>query len=199
VSFRLRPVYLFLVVFVALIASCSGLPPVFPGPAAVQPEPTVPPPAEPPPATPDPASAIIPEGTVPVAGTTAIGPSQVITESLPTARTAEAAVTGQVSYRSRIALAPDAVVEVALQDISRADAPATLIASQAIRTEGKQVPILFTLPYNPSDINPAMRYAVSARITEGGKLTWISTRIQPVLTRGAPSDDVEIEVNQVRN
>ncbi len=143
-SFRLRPVYLFLVVFVALIASCSGLPPVFPGPAAVQPEPTVPPPAEPLPATPDPASAIIPEGTVPVAGTTAIEPSQVITESLPSAKStvasAMAVLSGQVTYQPRIALAPDAVVEIALQDISRADAPATLIASQTIVTEGKQVP-----------------------------------------------------------
>ena len=108
------------------------------------------------------------------------------------------AITGQVTYRQRIALSPDAVVEVSLQDISRADAPAVVVASQTIQTGGKQVPIPFALDYDPGAIDPRMSYAVSARITENGQLTWISTQVYPVLTRGAPSDNVEIIVDRVQ-
>ena len=42
-------------------------------------------------------------------------------------------VTGSVTYRERIALPPTAVVQVRLVDVSRADAPAVLIAEQVIR------------------------------------------------------------------
>jgi putative lipoprotein len=46
---------------------------------------------------------------------------------------AEAArVTGSVTYRERIALPPTAVVKARLVDVSRADAPAELLAEHAI-------------------------------------------------------------------
>ena len=35
-----------------------------------------------------------------------------------------------MTYLQRIALSPDAVITVTLQDVSRADAPATVIGSQ---------------------------------------------------------------------
>lgn len=59
---------------------------------------------------------------------------------------------GKVTYRERIALAADAIVEVVLQEVSRADAPATSIASQTIETQGAQVPIPFALTYDPAQI-----------------------------------------------
>ena len=108
-----------------------------------------------------------------------------------------ATLTGQVTYRERIALPPAAVIEVKLQDVSLADAPAKLIAVQTIQAAGKQVPIPYVLEYDPARIDPRMRYAVSARITENGKLTWISTTVNPVLTGGAPTDGVEIVVQPV--
>lgn len=43
-----------------------------------------------------------------------------------------------------------------------------------------------------------MTYTVSARITQNGKLTWISTKMHPVLTRGAPMTDVQIIVERVK-
>jgi uncharacterized lipoprotein YbaY len=126
---------------------------------------------------------------------------EIIVEQVPATagggQSATATLSGTVSYMQRIALPPNAVVEVTLQDVSRADAPATVIARQTIQANGQQVPIPFALEYDPSAINPAMRYAVSARITEDGKLTWISTTMNPVLTRGAPDNDVEIIVEQV--
>ncbi len=106
-------------------------------------------------------------------------------------------LTGTVTYMQRIALAPGAVVEVKLQDVSKADAPAVIIASQTITTEGQQVPIAYELSYAPDVIDPKYTYTVMARITEGGKLTWISTQAYPVLTRGHPTTGVEIRVEQV--
>ena len=106
-------------------------------------------------------------------------------------------LSGTVSYLQRIALAPDAVVEVSLQDVSRADAPAEMISTQTIETQGAQVPIAYTLEYDPARIEARNTYAVRATITEGGQLTWTSTKRYPVLTQGAPVDNVEIIVEQV--
>jgi len=109
------------------------------------------------------------------------------------------AITGNVVYRQRIALAPDAVVEVKLQDISRADAPAELLGEQRIEANGQQVPIPFVVEYDLSRIDPRGVYALSASITEGGKLTWHSTEVIRVITDGWPTDQVEILVQQLGN
>lgn len=106
------------------------------------------------------------------------------------------AVTGVVTYRQRIALPPNAVVEVKLLDVSRADAPADTIAEQTISTNGQQVPIPFNLPYEASQIQSRNHYAVAARILVDGKLRWISTRRYAVLTFGHPSQ-VEVMVEPV--
>jgi uncharacterized lipoprotein YbaY len=106
-------------------------------------------------------------------------------------------LSGTVTYLLRIALAPDAVVEVTLQDVSKADAPAEVISTQTIGTEGAQVPIAYSLKYDPAKIDAKNTYAVRATITEGGKLTWTSTQRYPVLTQSAPVDNVEIIVEQV--
>ena len=106
-------------------------------------------------------------------------------------------LSGTVGYLQRIALAPDAVVEVTLQDVSKADAPAEVISTQTIETQSAQVPVAYTLEYDPAKIDTKNTYAVRATITEGGQLTWTSTKRYPVLTRGAPDDNVEIIVEQV--
>jgi putative lipoprotein len=48
--------------------------------------------------------------------------------------------------------------------------------------------------YDPAQIDPRMTYAVSARITEGNELLFISDTVYPVLTRGAPLTGVDILV-----
>lgn len=106
-------------------------------------------------------------------------------------------LTGNVTYRERIALPPNAVVEVTLQDVSRAGAPATILATQTIAANGAQAPIPFALDFDPTQIVERNTYAVRARITEDGQLTWTSTQQHPVLTRGAPVDNVEIIVERV--
>jgi putative lipoprotein len=105
-------------------------------------------------------------------------------------------VTGTVTYRQRIALPSTAVVEVTLQDISRQDAPATLLAREVILTGGRQAPIPFTLAYDADAIDSRFTYAVAARITNGGKLLFINDTVHPVITREAPSE-VEVVVKPV--
>jgi len=104
------------------------------------------------------------------------------------------AVTGSVTYLVRSALPPTAVIEVVLQDVSKMDAPAETISSQRIEANGKQVPFPYELSYDPAQIDPRMTYAVSARITEGNELLFISDTVNPVLTRGAPLTGVDILV-----
>lgn len=80
---------------------------------------------------------------------------------------------GEVLYRERIALPPDAVLTVQLADVSLADAPAAIIAEQKIDPAG-QVPIKFELRFDPSVIQPKMSYALQARITVGDELWFIT-------------------------
>lgn len=107
-----------------------------------------------------------------------------------------AEVSGRVTYRQRSALPPNAVLEVALVDVSRADAPAVVLASQAIVTAGRQVPLPFALTYDPGQIDARLTYAVQARITIDGQLRFINPSQVPVITQGRPSA-VEIEVEPV--
>ena len=96
-------------------------------------------------------------------------------------------VTGSVTYRERIALPPSAVITVKLVDVSRADAPAVLIAEQVIATAGRQVPFEFALEYDASRIQPSHTYAVQVRIENGDRLLFISDKMNPVITRDAPT------------
>ena len=97
-----------------------------------------------------------------------------------------ATVSGTVTYRERIALPPDAVLEVALVDVSRADAPAKVLGRQAIESPG-QVPISFVIEYDPADIQANHTYAVQARIREGDDLRWVSTEAYLVITDDRPA------------
>ena len=95
-------------------------------------------------------------------------------------------VTGSLTYRERIALSPNAVVEVRLIDVSRADAPAVTIGEQIIENPG-QVPIAFEIEYDPSAIDQRFSYAVRAVIREGGNLVFTTDTRHSVITRDSPT------------
>ena len=108
------------------------------------------------------------------------------------------AVSGTVTYRERIALPDDAVVSVKLLDTSLQDVAATVLGEQVIHTEGQQAPIPFEIQYNETDIQSNHTYQIGVRITDGsGKLLFINTTATPVITRGAPTHDVEVIVEKV--
>ncbi len=99
---------------------------------------------------------------------------------------AEKMLTGEVIYRERIALPPNAVLTVQLADVSLADAPATVLGEQKIAPAG-QVPIGFEIRFDPSDIRPNMTYALQARISVEGRLLFINDeRYQVDPAAGAP-------------
>lgn len=107
------------------------------------------------------------------------------------------AVTGTVTYVQRSALPPTARVEVTLQDVSVMDAPAPVLSTQQIGTQGKQAPFPYVLKYNPVQIDPKHTYAVRATIKDGDQLLFTSTQSYPVITNGAPTHQVEITVEPV--
>ena len=98
----------------------------------------------------------------------------------------EASVSGTVSYNERLALTPGANLIVELRDTSYADAHATLIASETIPNPG-QVPIKFSVKYDPDRVDDRSLYSLSARIVESdGRLAFINDTTYEVLTRGNP-------------
>ena len=108
----------------------------------------------------------------------------------------QATLEGTVWYRQRSALPEDAVVEVSLLDVSRADAPAVVLAQTQI-VPTTQVPIAFTLHYDARQIQPSHSYALQAKILLGDTLLFISTEHYGVLTRDAPSSGVQVRVDPV--
>jgi putative lipoprotein len=105
-----------------------------------------------------------------------------------------ACINGTITYAEKIPLPEDAVVQVQVQDTSLADAPATVMGEQIITSPGPG-PIPYEVCYDPSQIQDNHTYGMSVRITDAdGKLLFINDTHIPVITRGSPSEEVEIAV-----
>ena len=90
-------------------------------------------------------------------------------------------VTGSIGYRERIALPPGSVAQVKLSDVSRADAPAAVLAEQTITLIGTQVPVPFELDVEPRMFDARLRYSVSAQIRDAaGQLLWTTDTSNPI-------------------
>ncbi|MEP2530729.1 META domain-containing protein [Shimia sp.] len=102
---------------------------------------------------------------------------------------------GTVAYRARIAMPPEAVVNVQLVDISLADAPSVMLGAVAVRPGG-QVPVGWQLTYDDAMVSDTGRYAVQAEITSGEKTLFRTTQVFPALTSDAPEKvDVMVEMS----
>lgn len=108
------------------------------------------------------------------------------------AATQQPNVSGTVWIRQKVALPPDAVLTVTLSDASLADAPSKVLAQKAVRTEGKQSPFSFVLPFNPADVQPKARILLSAAITVNDKLMFITDTVQPVINQGGTRADLTL-------
>ena len=112
----------------------------------------------------------------------------------PPAKPVAAKITGAVTYLQRSALPPEATVEVTFNDVSKPDSTPIQLANQAIKTQGKQVPIPFEIPYDARQIVSSHIYGVGAKIKVGEKVLFASDPdANPVLTQGRPSN-IEIIV-----
>jgi len=100
-----------------------------------------------------------------------------------------------VIYKERILLPRKATVTVKLQDVSKMDVAAKVIAQSTVLTEGPP-PYAIVLMYDASELNENARYAVSARIEENGRLLFINdTHIDPFVVPAG--ETVEIMVKSV--
>ena len=110
----------------------------------------------------------------------------------------ETAVTGTVLLPEGSTLEGAAEWSVELQDTSLADAPAVVIGTDGDAvTDATATEIPFEIAYDPTDIEETNTYTLSARIVDAdGNLVFINNTSIPVLTRDAPSQDVETPVVQ---
>jgi uncharacterized lipoprotein YbaY len=98
-------------------------------------------------------------------------------------------IQGTATYRERMALPPAAVFEAALEDVSRADAPAETIALTRVASPGNP-PIAFTITYDPASILPDHRYVVRARILLDDKLIFTTDTATPGTWKSSGSNQI---------
>jgi putative lipoprotein len=104
-------------------------------------------------------------------------------------------VEGNVWYRERMALPPNAEIHVFLEDVARMDVPSEVIATTRIVAQGGP-PWTFSLAYDPRKLHDRGRYVLRARIEVDGQLIFTSTQGIPAFDReaGAP---IAIRVSRV--
>lgn len=101
--------------------------------------------------------------------------------AMPLAAHAEpVSLTGEVTYRERIALPPDATLTVQLVDAAQADAPATIAAELALDQAAGQVPVRFRIEFDDSLLVPEAEYQVNAEIRAGDTLMFRNAEPYPV-------------------
>jgi putative lipoprotein len=86
----------------------------------------------------------------------------------------KARIEGSVIYRERMMLPPEAQIEVQFQDISQADAMASVLATVQLTSRGGP-PYAFAIDYDPGRIDKRRRYALRASISVGDSLMFTST------------------------
>lgn len=104
--------------------------------------------------------------------------------------TAPASTTVDVTatYRERIMLTPGHVLTVKIEDVSRADAPAIVLAQTTQNLDGKAPPYSVSLKVPSNQIDPRMTYAARAEIRDAsGNLRFTTDTRHSVLTHGAPN------------
>ncbi|MCX9156292.1 YbaY family lipoprotein [Niveibacterium sp. 24ML] len=106
-----------------------------------------------------------------------------------------ATLSGSASYRERIALPPGAVFEATLEDVSRADAPSTVLGRAKIDPAGAP-PFRFSIDYDEAAVVPGHRYTVRATVRHEGKLLFTTDRHYPVLD-GKPATPLELLLRKV--
>jgi putative lipoprotein len=91
---------------------------------------------------------------------------------------------GSATYRERMMLPPGSVLQVTIEDVSRADAPAEVV----VRTEVEGAtasPIPFVLTYPAARILPDHRYGVRATIRHAEGLLFVTDTFTPLPPPGA--------------
>ena len=94
---------------------------------------------------------------------------------------AKAMVTGSIIYRDRVTPEAGSVLLVRIQELAADGAPGRTIAERSYKIEGPGF-LSIEIPYDPKQIDPRIGYAVSARITRGTDLLFLTDTLYPVIT-----------------
>jgi uncharacterized lipoprotein YbaY len=89
-------------------------------------------------------------------------------------------VVGTATYRERITLPPNAMFEATLEDVSRTDAPSTVLATSRIYPADELPPYRYELSAARSGLPATARVVVRARITVEGRLWFTTTQAYTV-------------------
>lgn len=95
-----------------------------------------------------------------------------------------AIISGQAYYRERMVVPNSSQLEVFLEDVSLADAPAKLLGSTLIPDAG-QPPYSFEIRYQPNEIMPGHTFNLRARLTYRDELLFTTVQAYPVLSQVA--------------
>lgn len=101
-------------------------------------------------------------------------------------------IRGTVTYRERIALAPNSDLTVELIQVDENGAEEDVIAQMTFSTGTRQVPISFELPYAQSSIDNNANYAIRAEIKSGDEVQFNTAEPQKIELRRGTTNNVEI-------
>lgn len=102
-----------------------------------------------------------------------------------------AAVSGTLTYRERATLPANAVVTVQVARVVANRAP-EVVAEQRFTTNGAQPPFRYSIPYDTTRIDANSQYTVQSNISVGGQIRYTTNTLYPVITRGAPTQNVNM-------
>lgn len=115
----------------------------------------------------------------------------------PDVTTGTTVVNVTATYRERIMLPPGHVLTVRVEDVSRADAPAQVLAETSESLNGAPH-YRVTLGFPTSQIDPRHTYAARAEIRDAtGALVFVTDTRHAILTNGAPAS-AEIVLKSAR-
>lgn len=107
-------------------------------------------------------------------------------------------VTGSLFYRERIALPPDARVSVELAYRPAGTDTPDIIGLDSFTSEGHQVPLDFSVPYDAAQIDGRRNYFLQARIDHtSGRYRFTSGEPVYVITRDHPTSGLTILLHQL--
>ena len=106
-------------------------------------------------------------------------------------------ISGKAFYLQRIAMPPEAVLSVRVEDVSLADLKSPMLAELNEPFGDRQVPIKFSLQVPNSAIVGDNRYNIRATIGVNGQQHFSTLQNYPVLTHGA-KNEVELVLEAVR-
>jgi putative lipoprotein len=99
-------------------------------------------------------------------------------------------LTGTISYREKIVLPQGSEIVAQIRDITSGDP--VVVAETKITTQGENVPVSFTINYNPVKISEDRNYDIYATIAIDGQTKWVNIDYTPFLEGGVPKTSVDL-------